>query len=163
MNEDRIVLKHALLFPMYYDKTGSVKEYETIIPKELVKEVLQRLRGGFRKRPGIAKAKNVYIQKFYYHNSAHLIRKWELSSEQCVTEPKTDIRRTHPPQQNPSESVRVPEDARQSDLILELSSTSGYKHIFKAMKVFPRYLFADPTLNQVAKLTVKGKTNIHQY
>ena len=42
-NEDRIILKDGLLFRNYYGKTGSVKYYQILIPKQLVNEVLRNL------------------------------------------------------------------------------------------------------------------------
>ena len=54
-NEDRIILKNGLLIRKYYGKTGSVKYYQTLIPKQLVIEVLRSLHGEFGKHPGITK------------------------------------------------------------------------------------------------------------
>ena len=39
-NQDRIIVKDGLLFRKDYGETGSVKYYEILIPKQLVKEVL---------------------------------------------------------------------------------------------------------------------------
>ena len=46
-NEDRIILKDSLLFRKYFGETGSVKNYQILIPKQLVKEVLRSLHGEF--------------------------------------------------------------------------------------------------------------------
>ena len=46
-NEDRINLKDGLLFRKYFGKTGSVKHYQFLIPKQLVNEVLASLHGEF--------------------------------------------------------------------------------------------------------------------
>ena len=54
-NEDRIILKDGLLFRKYFGETGSVKYYQILIPKQLVKEVLRSLHGEFGKHPGIFK------------------------------------------------------------------------------------------------------------
>ena len=54
-NEDRIILKDGLLFRKYFGETGSVKCYQILIPKQLVKEVLRSLHGEFGKHPGIFK------------------------------------------------------------------------------------------------------------
>ena len=53
--EDRIVLKDGLLFRKYFGETGSVKYYQILIPKQLVKEVQRSLHGEFGKHPGILK------------------------------------------------------------------------------------------------------------
>ena len=54
-NEDRIILKDGLLYRKYFGETGSVKYYQILIPKQLVKEVLRSLHGEFGKHPGIFK------------------------------------------------------------------------------------------------------------
>ena len=54
-NEDRIILKDGLLFRKYCGETGSVKYYQILIPKQLVREILRSLHGDFGKHPGIAK------------------------------------------------------------------------------------------------------------
>ena len=54
-NEDRIILKDGPLFGKFFGETGSVKYYQNLIPKQLVKEVLRSLQGEFGKVSGIAK------------------------------------------------------------------------------------------------------------
>ena len=44
-NEDRIFLKDGLLFRKYFGQTGSVKYYQILIPKQLVKKFLRSLHG----------------------------------------------------------------------------------------------------------------------
>ena len=44
-NEDRIILKDALLFRKYYRETISVKYYRILIPKRLINEVLRNIHG----------------------------------------------------------------------------------------------------------------------
>ena len=65
-NEDRTILKDGLLFRKYYGQTGSVKNYQILIPKQLIKEVLRSLHGEFGKHPGITKTKKnnkMHIEK----------------------------------------------------------------------------------------------------
>ena len=64
-NEDRIILKDGLLFRKYYGETGSVKNYQILIPKQLVNEVLRNLHGEFGKHPGITKTIIAYREKYY--------------------------------------------------------------------------------------------------
>ena len=54
-NEDRIILKDGLLFRKYFGETASVKYYQLLIPKQLIREVLRSLHGEFGKHPGIYK------------------------------------------------------------------------------------------------------------
>ena len=62
-NEDRIVLKHGLLFRKNFGETGSVKYYQILIPKQLVEEVLRSLYGEFGKHPGIFKKIYLFTRK----------------------------------------------------------------------------------------------------
>ena len=73
-NEDRIILKDGLLYRKYFGETGSVKYYQILIPKQLVKEVLHSLHGEFGKHPGIFKTIIAYREKYYFPKMAQLIR-----------------------------------------------------------------------------------------
>ena len=53
-NEDRINLKGGLLFRKDFGETGSVKNHQILIPKQLVNEVLRSLHREFGKHPGVA-------------------------------------------------------------------------------------------------------------
>ena len=55
VNEDRIIFKYGLLFRKHYGKTGNSKNYQILIPKQLVDEVLRRLHGEFSKHPELLK------------------------------------------------------------------------------------------------------------
>ena len=77
-NEDRIILKDGLLFRKNFGETGSVKHYQNLIPKQLVKEVLRSLHGEFGKHPGIFKTIIAYREKYYFPKMAQLIRDWVM-------------------------------------------------------------------------------------
>ena len=62
-NEDRIILKDGLLLRKYYGETGSVKYYQSLIPKQLVNEVLRDPHGEFGKLPGITEKIIAYREK----------------------------------------------------------------------------------------------------
>ena len=68
-NEDRIIPKDGLLFRKNFGETGSVKYYQTLIPKQLVKEVLRSLHGEFVKHPGVSKTIIAYRER-------NIFRKW---------------------------------------------------------------------------------------
>ena len=159
-NEDRIILKDGLLFRKYFGESGSVKYYQSLIPKQLVKEVLRSLHGEFGKHPGIFKTISAFREKFFFPKVAHLIREWVMSCEQCIRESRIDRSLTRPPVQNPNEHITPPEDAMQIDLVPELPPSGGYENIVTAMDVFSRYLFAYPISNQDAKTIAKVLINI---
>ena len=159
-NEDRIILKDGLLYRKYFGETGSVKYYQILIPKQLIKEVLRSLHGEFGKHPGISKTITACREKYYFPKMAQLIREWVISCEQCIRESRIDPSFTRPPLQNPNEHITAPEDAIQIDLVPELPPSGGYENIVTAMDVFSRYLFAYPTANQDAKTIAKVLINI---
>ena len=159
-NEDRIILKDGLLYRKYFGETGSVKYYQILIPKQLVKEVLRSLHGEFGKHPGIFKTITACREKYYFPKKAQFIREWVISCEQCIRESRIDPSLTRPPLQNPNEHITAPEDAIQIDLVPELPPSGGYENIVTAMDVFSRYLFAYPTANQDAKTIAKVLINI---
>ena len=59
-NEDPITPKDSLWIRKYFGETGSVKHYQTLIPKYLVNEVLCSLHGEFGKHPGISTTINAH-------------------------------------------------------------------------------------------------------
>ena len=65
-NEDRINFKDGLLFRKYFGETGSVKYYQLLIPKQLVKKVLRSLHGEFGKHPGIFKTVIAHREKIIF-------------------------------------------------------------------------------------------------
>ena len=158
-NEDRIILKDGLLLRKYYGDTGNFKYYQTLIPKQLVNEVLRSLHGDFGRHPGITKTIIAFRENYYYPKMAQLIREWVLSCEKCIRELRINPQLT-PPLQNPNEHNTAPEDAMQIDLVPGLPPSDGYENIVTAMDVFSRYLFAYPTSNQDATTIAKVINNI---
>ena len=159
-NEDRIILKDGLLFRKYFGETGSVKYYQILITKHLVKEALRSLHGLFGKHPGVYKTIIAYREKFYFPKMAQLIRGWVMSCQQCIRESRFDRSLTRFPLQNPNEHITAPEDAMQIDLVPELPPSGGYENLVTAMDVFSRYLLAYPTSSQDAKTIAKVLINI---
>ena len=159
-NEDRIILKDGLLYRKYFGETSSVKYYQALIPKHLVKEVLRSLHGEFGRHPGISKTIIAYREKYYFPKMAQLIREWVMSCEQSIKESRIDRSLTRPPLQNPNEHITAPEDAMQIDSVPELPPSGGNENIVTAMDVFSRYLLAYPKSNQDAKTIAKVLINI---
>ena len=154
-NEHRIIPKVGLLFRKYFGETGSVKNYQNLIHKQLVNEFLSNLHGKFGKHRGISKTIAAYREKYCFPEMTQLIGEWAMSCEQCIRESRIDRSLTRPPLQNPNEHITVPEDAMQIDLVPDLPPSGGFENIVTAMDVFSRYLFAYPTSNQDAKTNSK--------
>ena len=159
-NEDRKILKDGLLYRKYFGETGSVKYYQILSPKQLVKEVLRSLHGEFGKHSIIFKTKTACREKYYFPKMAQLIREWVISCEKCIRESRIDPSLTRPPLQNPNEHITAPENAIQIDLVPEIPPSGGYENIVTVMDVFSRYFFAYPTANQDAKTIAKVLINI---
>ena len=159
-NEDCIILKDGLLFRKYFGETGSVKNYQTLIPKQLNKKVPRSLHGEFGKHPGIYKTISTYMENYYLPKTAELIREWVMSCEQCIRESRIDRSLTRPPLQNPNEHITAPEHAMQCDLVPDLPPSGNDENIVTAMDVFSRFLFAYPKSNQDAKTIAKVLSNI---
>ena len=96
-NDDRIILKGGLLFREYNVETGCAKYYQTLIPKQLVSEVLRSLHGEFGKHLEITKTIIGLKEKYFYPSMAQLIREWVLSCEQCLRESWIFLRLTRFP------------------------------------------------------------------
>ena len=62
-NIDRIVLKDEIVTRQYYDKTGLVKYHQILLPKHLLKELLQAIHGTAHRQPGISKMLQEIRQK----------------------------------------------------------------------------------------------------
>ena len=71
-NEDRIILRNGLLFRKYFGETCSVKYYQIVIPRQLVKKILRSLHGDFGKHPGIFKTIIAYTEKSFLPKMAQL-------------------------------------------------------------------------------------------
>ena len=64
--EDRKIFKDGLLLRKYFGETGSVKYYQILILRKLVKEVLRSLHGEFGKHPGMFKTIIAYREKYFF-------------------------------------------------------------------------------------------------
>ena len=63
---------------IFFGETGSVKYYQILIPKQLVKENLRRLHGEVGKHPGFYETIIAYREKYYFPKMAQLITEWVM-------------------------------------------------------------------------------------
>ena len=61
-----------------------------------------------------------------------------MSFEQYIKVSRIDNRLTRSPLQHPSEHIRAPEDATQTDLVPELPPSGGYQNIVTVKDWFSR-------------------------
>ena len=55
-NESRIESHSGILVRKYYNETGHIKQYQILLPKQLITEMLRHLHGDFGRHPGITAA-----------------------------------------------------------------------------------------------------------
>ena len=71
-NLDRIVLKDEIVTRQYYDETGQVKYHQVLLPKHLLRELLQALHGTAHKHPGISKMLQEIQTENYYETNIQI-------------------------------------------------------------------------------------------
>ena len=64
-----------------------------------------------------------------------LIQKWVMSCKQCIKESRVDHILIIPALRNPFEHITGPKDAKQFDLVPEVTSSSGYEDVVTAIEV----------------------------
>ena len=165
-NLDRIVLKDEIVTRQYYDETGQIKYHQILLPKHLLKELLQAIHGTAHRHPGISKMLQEIRQKYYYPGIAKYVKKWVEGCETCARDKRVPNNTITPELLNLPEWDLGPEDAMQIDLLPNLPTSGGYQTVMTAIDVFSRYLFAYPlieaTATNVAKVIIDIMTK-HSY
>ena len=137
-HEERIIVKDGVLMRKYYGEDGTIKHHQILLPKHIVPELLSTLHGK-TKHPGITKMIQESRTKYYYPGLARKIRAWVTN---CPDRPKM---------LSNTEFTFGPEDCLEVDILPNLPSSNGYRHIITMMDVFSRYLFAYPTQDMTAR------------
>ena len=83
-NLNRIVLKDKIVTRKYYDETGQIKYHQILLPKHLLKEILQAILGTEHRQPGISKMLQKIRQKHYCPGMAKHVKKWVEVCETCA-------------------------------------------------------------------------------
>ena len=152
---DRIVLKDEIVTRQYYDETGQVKYHQVVLPKHLLRELLQALHGTAHKHPGISKMLQEIRQKYYYPGIAKHVKKWVEGCVTCAKDKRVPNNTITPELLNLPEWDLGPEDAMQIDLLPNLPISGGYQTVMTAIDVFSRNLFAYPLVEATASNTAK--------
>ena len=154
-NLDRIVLKDEIVTRKYYDETGQIKYHQILLPKHLLKELLQAIHGTGHRHPGISKMLQEIRQKYYYPGMAKHVKKWVEGCETCAGDKRVPNNTITPELLNLPEWDLGPEDAMQIDLLPNLPTSGGYQTVITAIDVFSRYLFAYPLIEATATNVAK--------
>ena len=150
-HEERIIVKDGVLMRKYYGEDGTVTHHQILIPKHLVPELLSTLHGKMNKHPGITKMIQESRAKYYYPGLARKIRAWVINFPDCIANKRIDTRQIRPKMLSNTEFTFGPEDCLEVDILPNLPSSNGYRHIITMMDVFSRYLFAYPTQDMTAR------------
>ena len=150
-HEERIIVKDGVLMRKYYGEDGTVTHHQILIPKHIVPELLSTLHGKMNKHPGITKMIQESRAKYYYPGLARKIRAWVINCPDCIANKRIDTRQIRPKMLSNTEFTFGPEDCLEVDILPNLPSSNGYKHIITMMDVFSRYLFAYPTQDMTAR------------
>ena len=89
--------------------------------------------------------------KYYYPGLARKIRAWVINCPDCIANKRIDTRQIRPKMLSNTEFTFGPEDCLEVDILPNLPSSNGYRHIITMMDVFSRYLFAYPTQDMTAR------------
>ena len=115
----------------------------------------RKLHGKSSKKPQNYQDKNVYKEKYYYTNMAHLINEWVMSCEQCIEESRIDWQISRFPLQNSNQYNTAPEHTKQIYFVPELIHSGSYQNIATAMDVSSSYFFSYPISGRDAKTFAK--------
>ena len=163
-NLDRIVLKNEIVTRKYYDETGQIEYHQILLPKHLLKELLQAIHDTAHRHPGISKMLQEIRQKYYYPGIAKHVKKLVEGCETCARDKRVPNNTITPELLNLLEWDLGPEDAMQIDLLPNLPARGGYQTVMTANDVFSKYLFAYPlieaTATNVAKVIIDIMTKL---
>ena len=165
-NIDRIVLKDEVVTRQYYNEAGQVKYHQILLPKHLLKDLLQAVHGTAHRHPGFSKMLQEIRQKYYYTGTAKHVKKWVEECEICAKDKRVPNTVITPELLSLPEWDLGPEVAMQIHLLPNLPASGGYQTVMTAIDVFSRYLFAYPLIEatavNVAKVIIDIMTK-HSY
>ena len=87
----------------------------------------------------------------YYQAFARKIRAWVTSCPDCIANKRIDTRQIRQKVLSNIEFTMGPENCLEIDILPNMPSLNGYKHIITKMYVFSRYLFAYTTQVMTAR------------
>ena len=150
-HEERIIVKDGVLMRKYYGEDGTITHHQILIPKHIVPELLSTLHGKTNKHPGITKMIQESRTNNYYPGLARKIRAWVINCPDCIANKRIDTRQIRPKMLSNTEFTFGQEDCLEVDILPNLPSFNGYRHIITMMDVFSRYLFAYPMQDMTAR------------
>ena len=149
-NKKRIIIKDDILYRQYFNEIDEISHLQVLLPRQLLKVLLQSLHETAGKHPGILKMMQEIRQKYYFPSIATYVRNWVRDCEICIQDKRMNNTRITPELMHIPEWDLGPEDLMQIDLLPELPPSGGYENIITAIDVFSIYAFAYPVSNPTA-------------
>ena len=112
-----------------YGEDGTVTHHQILIPKHMVPELLSTLHDKMNKHPGITRMIQECQTKYYYSGLARRIRAWVINWPDCIATKRIDTRKIRPKLLCNTEITFGPDDCLEVDILPNLPSSNGYKHI----------------------------------
>ena len=159
-NKKRIIIKEDILYRQYYNDIGEVSHLQVLLPRQLLKVLLQSVHGTAGKYPGISKMMQEIRQMYYFPSIATYVRNWVRDCEICIQDKRINNTQITPELIHIPERDLGPEDLMQINLLPEIPPSGGYENIITAIDVISRYAFAYPVSNPTAVNTAKIVTGI---
>ena len=160
-NLDRIVLKDEIVTRKYYDETGQIEYHQILIPKHLLKELLQAIHDTAHRHPGISKMLQEIRQKYFYPGIAKHVKKLVEGCETCARDKRVPNNTITPELLSLLEWDLGPEDAMQIDLLPNLPARGGYQTVMTAIDVFFKILICLPANRSNSHKCSQGNNRHH--
>ena len=93
---DRVTIRNEILVRSYFDDTGKISHYQTLLPQQLLNDFLQAMHSGDTRHPGITKMIQEARRKYYYPGLAKHIKKWVTNCEKCIMNKRIDNSQLRP-------------------------------------------------------------------
>ena len=134
-NLDRIVLKDKIVTRQLYDETRQVQYHQILLPKHLLKELLQAIHGTAHRHPGISKMLQEIRQKCHYPGTAKHVKNSVEGCETCAKDNRVPNTVITPELLSLPEWDLCPKYAMQIDLQRNLPTSGGYQTVMTAIDV----------------------------
>ena len=147
----RLTMRDRVLCRKFYDHTGKVQYYQTVIPIHLRKELLYRIHNTkFMGHKGMGKTITEFRKKFYFPGFTEYLVDYIKNCQSCTQIKPIKASLITPPMQQMMSKVAYPGNMMQIDIVGAMKESGGYTYILTAIDVFSRYLFAMPMRKQSA-------------
>ena len=152
----RLTIRDGVLYRKFFDDTGRIQRYQTVVPKQLRQELLYRIHNTeLMGHKGISKTIQEFRQKFYFPGFTEFLADYIRNCQSCAQTKPIRASLITPPLQEMMTKVSYPGHMLQIDIVGAMKPSGGYKYILTAIDVFSRFMFAAPMRQQSALAVAK--------